>query len=147
LGELLAIVGAIATWYSLSLSTWFDLEKLFGLRTVSAGFSELQDVARDIDGFNPLAASYLTFGYLVTYAVIISVLGSSLLLRTRWSVEYLRPDLFALVFAPTALVWHVVLVVELSREVDNNFMSAGPWIGGLGLGLIIVGTIVQRTRS
>ena len=146
-GELIAIVGAIAAWYSLSVSIWFDLEKLFGLRTVSAGFSELQDVARDIDGFNPLAASYLTIGYLVTYAVIISVLGSSLLRRTRWSVEYLRPDLFALILAPIALVWHVFLVVELSGEIGNNFISTGPWVGGLGLGLVFAGTIAQRTRS
>lgn len=147
LGEIASVVGAIIAWYSLSISNWFNVEKLFGLRTVSAGFSELRDVGKEIDGLNPLATSYLTFGYLVTYAVIFGVLGSSLLMRTRWSIEHLRPDLFTLFLVPLAFAWHTYLAVDLSGEVGRDFISTGPLIGGVGLVLMFAGTIVQRTRS
>lgn len=147
MGELLSVGGALASWYSLALATWYDLEKWLGLRTVSVGFADLREAAGDLGDLHQVSSAYLSGGYLLTYLVIFSVLGSSVLMRTRWSIEQFRPDLFALFLSPVALVWQAFLVVELSEDVGGGLLATGPWVGVLGLGFVAAGFIAQRARS
>lgn len=146
-GEVLSVGGALGSWYSLALATWYDLDKWFGLRTVSVGFAELREASGELEGLHPVSRAYLSGGYVITYLVIFGVLGSSILMRTRWSIEQWRPDLFVLVLSPVVLVWQAFLVFELSGDVGGSLMSTGPWVGVLGLGLMAGGSIAQRARS
>ena len=143
-GELLSIVGALSAWYSLSVAAWYNLDKWFGLRSTTVGFGELRQVREGFDELNAVSAAYLSIGYLLTYAVSGIVLISSILLRTRWSLERFRPILLLMCLAPVMCAWQVALVVELSNETDGSILSTGPWVGVLGLGLITAGSIFQR---
>jgi hypothetical protein len=145
-GEVLSMGGALMSWYSLALAEWYNLDKWFGLRTVSVGFAELREASSDLDGLHLISRAYLSGGYLVAYLVILGVLGSAILMRTRWSIEHWRPDLFVLVLSPLVLVWQAFLVFELSEDVGGSLVSTGPWVGVLGLGLIAGGSIAQRAR-
>lgn len=146
-GEFLTIVGAIASWYSLYLAEWYDLDKWFGLRSVSVGFSQLREASGDLDGLHAISSAYLSGGYLLTYLLIFVVLGSSVLMRTRWSMERFAPNILSMVLAPLALAWQAFLVIELSDDASGSLLGAGPWIGVGGLCIVTVGSIAQRMNK
>ncbi len=130
--------------YSLSIASWIDLEKWFGLRTATVGFAELREVNSIVDGVNAINSAYLSLGFWGSYLVSFLAMGSVLLRRTQLTIEHFRPNRMLLGLTPLFGIWHTALVVELSQDGGNNIMSAGGWAGSFGLLLIAVGSFLNR---
>lgn len=142
--DLSCVIGGLIVVYSLSMASWIDLEKWFGLRTATVGFAELRDVESIVDGVSTISSAYFSIGFLGSYLVAALAIGSVLLRRTQFSIEHLRPGRTLLGLTPLFGIWHTVLVLELSQDGGNNFMSAGGWAGSFGLLLIAIGSFLSR---
>lgn len=138
------VVGGLIVVYSLSMASWIDLEKWFGLRTATVGFAELRDVESIVDGVTTVSSAYFSIGFLGSYLVSALAIGSVILRRTQFSIEHLRPGRTLLGLTPLFGVWHTALVIDLSQDGGKNFMSAGGWAGSFGLLLIAIGSFLNR---
>jgi len=142
--DLLSVVGGLAVIYSLSVASWIDLEKWFGLRTATVGFGELREVESIIDGVSIVSAVYFSVGFLGSFMVSALAIGAVLLRRTQFSIENFRPSRKLLGLAPLFGIWHTALVLDLSQDGGNNLMSAGGWAGTFGFLLIAIGSFFNR---
>jgi hypothetical protein len=140
----LVLIGAGLVVYSLAIGQWLDIERLFGLFSDSAGFSDIRKSYEDLDITGDVYTTYLDVGYLLSYASAgvgaVVYIGK---LTGRLSVS--STLMLALAIGSTvAAAWHTAFVLDLVSNSDGVPIGIPAWVGTVGLSLISAGTWMNQ---
>lgn len=142
----LVLIGAALVVYSLAIGQWLDIERLFGLFTDSAGFSDIRKNYSDLDISGEIYTKYLDAGYLVSYAS--AGVGAVVYIgRLTGRLSVSSTLMLALAIGSTvAAAWHTAFVVDLMSNSDEISIGIPAWAGTAGLALISSGTWMNQKR-
>jgi hypothetical protein len=121
----LVLIGAALVVYSLAIGQWLDIERLFGLFTDSAGFSDIRKNYSDLD----ISGEIVYIGRLTGRLSVSSTLMLALAIGST-----------------VAAAWHTAFVVDLMSNSDEISIGIPAWAGTAGLALISSGTWMNQKR-
>ena len=140
----LVLIGAAFVFYSLAIGKWLEIEKLWGLFSNSAGFSDIRKNYKVLDVTGDIYTTYLDVGYLLSYASAgvgaVIYIGK---LTGRLSVS--STLMLSLAIGSTvAAAWHTAFVLNLISNNSGVPIGLPAWAGTVGLSLIATGTWMNQ---
>lgn len=140
----LVLIGAGLVVYSLAIGQWLDIERLFGLFSDSAGFSDIRKSYEDLDITGDIYTTYLDVGYLLSYAS--AGVGAVVYVgRLTGRLSVSSTLMLALAIGSTvAAAWHTAFVLDLVSNSDGIPIGIPAWAGTVGLSLISAGTWMNQ---
>lgn len=143
----LVLIGAALVVYSLAIGQWLDIERLFGLFSDSAGFSDIRKSYSDLNISGDIYTTYLDVGYLLAYAS--AGVGAVVYIgRLTGRLSVSSTLMLALAIGSTvAAAWHTAFVLDLVSKSDEIPIGIPAWAGTVGLSLISAGTWMNQKNS
>lgn len=143
----LVLIGAALVVYSLAIGQWLDIERLFGLFSDSAGFSDIRKSYSDLNISGDIYTTYLDVGYLLAYAS--AGVGAVVYIgRLTGRLSVSSTLMLALAIGSTvAAAWHTAFVLDLVSNSDEIPIGIPAWAGTVGLSLISAGTWMNQKNS